>query len=88
MVGRYVEILCKNKIAKAATMLVNKTAQAFKMIWDWILIRVLYEQFRKHFQQTLYTAIHVAKFCVINRGIERRQNGSAMVPENFRNMHI
>ena len=32
MVGRYVEIPCKNKIAKAATMLVNKTAQAFKMI--------------------------------------------------------
>ena len=34
MVGRYVEIPYKNKIVKVATMFVNKTIQAFKMIWD------------------------------------------------------
>ena len=32
MVGRYVEMPYKNKVVKAATMFVNKTAQVFKMI--------------------------------------------------------
>ena len=32
MVGRYVETPYKNEIVKTATMFVNKTVQAFKMI--------------------------------------------------------
>ena len=32
MVGRYVKLPYKNKIAKTITMFVNKTVQAFKMI--------------------------------------------------------
>ena len=32
MVGRYNEIPYENKIVKAATIFINKTVQAFKMI--------------------------------------------------------
>ena len=51
MVGTYVEIPYKNKFVKAATMFVNKTVQAFKMIWDYVLMsnyKGLYEQFRNY----------------------------------------
>ena len=42
MVGSYVVFSYKNEIIKTVTMFVNMTVQPFKMIWDKVLMRVIW----------------------------------------------